>query len=58
MTDFAKELKEAKAPVVYISNVMTQPGESDGYTAFDHVKAILEEAFKYYLGYDVVSIEE
>jgi hypothetical protein len=23
-----------------------------------HVKAILEEAFKYYLGYDVVSIEE
>lgn len=24
----------------------------------DMVKAILEEAFKYYLGYDVVSIEE
>lgn len=23
-----------------------------------HVKAVLEEAFKYYLGYDVVSIEE
>lgn len=30
----------AKASKVYICNVMTQPGETDGYTAADHVEAI------------------
>lgn len=34
-------IRNAKAKVVYINNVMTQPGETDGYTAFDHVNAIL-----------------
>ncbi len=53
--DFAKELKEAKAPVVYISNVMTQPGESDGYTAFDHVKAILEHTCPDFIDYCIVN---
>jgi len=28
------------APVVYVCNVMTQPGETDGYTAADHVAAL------------------
>lgn len=37
----AEALKETKAPKVYICNVMTQPGESDGFTAADHVRAIL-----------------
>lgn len=27
---------------MYICNIMTQPGETGGYTAFDHVNAILE----------------
>jgi len=29
---------EAKGPKVYITNVMTQPGETDGYTVLDHVE--------------------
>lgn len=32
----------SKAKVVYINNIMTQPGETDGYSAFDHVDAILK----------------
>ncbi len=36
----ADALREANAPCVYICNVMTQPGETDGYTAADHVRAI------------------
>lgn len=43
-----EEIKRAHAPKVYICNVMTQPGETDGYTAADHVVALyhhVEEPF-------------
>ena len=30
----------ATAPKLYVCNIMTQPGETDGYTASDHVRAI------------------
>ncbi len=33
-------IKATKGPVVYVCNVMTQPGETDGYTAADHVDAL------------------
>lgn len=33
-------IKNAPAKVVYVCNIMSQPGESDEMTAFDHVKAI------------------
>ena len=35
---------DARAPKVYISNIMTQPGETDGYTVLDHVEAILKHS--------------
>ena len=40
----ASTIREAKALRVYICNVMTQPGETDGYSAQDHLKAIIEHA--------------
>lgn len=36
----AKEIEEAKAKRFYIVNLMTQPGETDGFTAFDHLKVL------------------
>lgn len=33
-------LRETLGKVVYICNVMTQPGETSGFTASDHIKAI------------------
>lgn len=33
-------IQELLAPKLYVCNVMTQPGETDGFTAFDHVQAI------------------
>ncbi len=33
-------LKRTRAWVVYVCNVMTQPGETDGYTAADHLDAL------------------
>ncbi|MBR1645836.1 MAG: YvcK family protein [Selenomonadaceae bacterium] len=38
----AHALKNSKAVKIYICNVLTQPGETDGYTAAQHAKAILE----------------
>ena len=33
-------LKEAKAPIMYLCNVVTQPGETDNFTVSDHVKLL------------------
>ena len=38
----ANALKKSKAIKIYICNVMTQPGETDNYTAAQHAKAILD----------------
>jgi uncharacterized cofD-like protein len=40
----AEALRQAKALRVYVCNVMTQPGESDDYTAEEHLAAIIEHA--------------
>jgi uncharacterized cofD-like protein len=40
----AEALRHSRALRVYICNVMTQPGETDGYTAEDHLNAIIEHA--------------
>ncbi len=40
----AEALQESDAVKIYICNVMTQPGETDGFTASDHVKAIIDHA--------------
>jgi uncharacterized cofD-like protein len=35
-------IQTSKGTKIYIQNIMTQPGETDGYSAADHVKAIVE----------------
>lgn len=35
-------IKQTKAKVIYVCNVMTQAGETTGYTASDHVQAIID----------------
>ena len=39
-----KAIRESRAPVVYISNLMWQPGETDGYSASDHLRAMHEHS--------------
>ena len=42
LTDkIAEHLRASKANKIYICNVMTQPGETDGYSVADHVDALL-----------------
>jgi uncharacterized cofD-like protein len=35
-------IREARATKMYIQNIMTQPGETDGYSAADHIVALTE----------------
>ena len=38
--DVEKAFNEAKAPIMYLANLFTQPGETDGFTVGDHVKLL------------------
>jgi len=40
----AQALRESRALKVMVSNLMTQPGETDGMDCLEHVKAIIEHA--------------
>lgn len=48
-------IKESNAPCLYICNVMTQPGETDGYTVSDHVNALIEHVGKNVVDYVLVN---
>lgn len=52
------KIYEAKAPKVYISNVMTQPGETDGYGVINHVQSLLNHSREDLLDYLIVNTEE
>ncbi len=51
----ADAIRSSNALKLYICNVMTQPGETDGYTVFDHVEAIIKHAGKGIFDYVVVN---
>jgi uncharacterized cofD-like protein len=40
----AREIEVSNAVKLYVCNVMTQPGETDGYTASRHVQALIENS--------------
>ncbi|HBE80987.1 MAG TPA: hypothetical protein DDW65_24845, partial [Firmicutes bacterium] len=42
--DIATAIQKSKGIKIYICNAMTQPGETDHYTASDHIKAIINHA--------------
>ena len=40
----SKTIKESNAIKIYISNIMTEPGQTDNYSLSDHIKAIIDHA--------------
>lgn len=40
----AQEIAKSNAKKIYVCNIMTQPGETDGYTVSDHIKALMKHA--------------
>lgn len=56
--DIASALAKTKALKIYVSNIMTQPGETDGFSVSDHINAINKHAGSKIVDYTVVNIEE
>ena len=48
-------IRESSAPCMYICNVMTQPGETLGYTVSDHLKALVDHVGKGVIDYVLVN---
>lgn len=53
--EIAEALRLSSAPKVYICNVMTQPGESDSFSASEHVTAIFNNAERKVFDYVMVN---
>ncbi len=49
-------IQESSAPRIYVCNVMTQPGETDCFTAADHVKAIMDHAGRGIIDYVLINL--
>ncbi len=50
-------LRRAPAPRIYVCNMMTQPGETDGFTAADHVLALIAAAGDGILTHALVNVQ-
>lgn len=55
--DMIDYIDRAKAPVAYICNVMTQPGETDHYTVTDHLEGILKHTHEGFVDYVIANTE-
>jgi len=53
--DIARAIARSKAPRVYIANLMTQPGETTGYTLSDHLGAIEAHLGRHLIDYVVAN---
>jgi uncharacterized cofD-like protein len=42
-----RALNSTRATLVYVCNIMTEAGETDGFDAFDHIKAIFHHLGRY-----------
>ena len=54
----AKAIKESKAFKIYVSNLMTEPGQTDNYTLSEHIKAINEHVGKGVIQYCIYDTGE
>lgn len=42
--EISQEIAQSSAKKIYVCNIMTQPGETDNYSVFDHIDAIIGHA--------------
>lgn len=58
VNDIVDTIYKARADKIYITNVMTQPGETDKYSLVDHVNAILKHSREDFLDYVIGNTED
>ena len=56
--DIAKEIRKSNAIKIYISNIMTQPGETTGFKVSDHLKVLLKYGGKDIVDYVIANTGE
>lgn len=49
------KIKKSRALKIYVCNVMTQPGETDNYTASDHIKSIFKHTGEKIFDYVIIN---
>ena len=54
----SKAIKESKAFKIYVSNLMTEPGQTDNYSLSEHIRAINEHAGKGVIEYCIYDTGE
>lgn len=55
--EISEAISCSKAVKVYVCNVMTQPGETEGYSASEHLRALIDHAGKGIVDYMIVNTE-
>ena len=55
MKEIADEIKKSKAVKVFVSSIMTEPGQTDNYALIDYINALHEHAGKGIIDYCVAS---
>lgn len=56
--DISSALNKTKAIKIYVSNILTQNGETDNFSVSDHIKAIIKHGGKHCIDYVVVNNNE
>lgn len=54
----SEAIKNSKSPKVYVSNVMTQPGETDKFDVIDHIEAIINHTHENLIDYVICNDEK
>ncbi|OBR91896.1 MULTISPECIES: gluconeogenesis factor YvcK family protein [Clostridium] len=54
--DIASALQNTNAVKLYVSNIMTQPGETDGFSVEDHIKAIFNHVGAPVIDYVIINV--
>lgn len=55
VSDIREAIKKTSALKIYVSNIMTQPGESDNFSVQDHIRAILKHCEGMPIDYAIVN---
>lgn len=55
--DISETLEKTSAMKIYVTNIMTQPGESDNFTVQDHIRAIYKHCGGSIIDYAIVNKE-
>lgn len=53
----ADAVKKSDAKVIYVCNIMTQPGETDDFSAFDHIEAIYRHTKSEFIDFCIANDE-